>query len=619
MTGGWSWPIVLVPLLGFVVLAAVGRRLPERTVAWIGVGTVAFGFVLAVALLVTTALPATHTVGPWFVVGDHRPAFALRLDGLSAVWVLVITGVGALIHLHATEYLRGDEGYARFFAYMNLFVASMLILVLADDLLFLFLGWEGVGLCSYLLIGFWYRDPANGRAARKAFVVTRVGDTALLVGLFLLATELGTLGIPDVLAGAVARWEPGGTRATAAALLLLGGAVAKSAQLPLQVWLPDAMAGPTPVSALLHAATMVTAGVYLVARMHPLFLLAPAAMRVVTVIGAATLLAGGLAALGQRDLKRILAWSTVSQIGYMFVALGVGAWGAAVFHFVAHAFFKAVLFLAAGSILLALHHEQDIFRMGGLRTRLPVPFWAFLAGSLALAGFPFVTSGFYSKDAILLGAAATAPWAWVVGWLGAALTAVYAFRAVFVVFFGEARTEVTHPPGVAAQVALVVLAVLAVVGGALELPGYLGGFAPLDRLVGDVLPEGPDPHDAPVGEALLVLAAALASLGGIALAGWLYGPRTGFTDRAVDTPAARFLRAGFGFDRVYDALIVRPYVRWGARNRSDVIDRLYDGVAWLGVRGHRLLARTQNGRVRWSLAALGGAAALLLALALWTP
>ena len=284
---------------------------------------------------------------------------------------------------------------------MNLFVASMLMLLLGNNLLLLYLGWEGVGLCSYLLIGFWYRDPANGRAARKAFILTRVGDTAMSIGLYLLFTQLGTLEIQDLMQRASAQWPSGSTYAVAAAFLLLGGAIGKSAQLPLQVWLPDAMAGPTPVSALLHAATMVTAGVYLIARTHVLFSLAPSAQLAVAVVGACTLLLAGFSALAQHDIKRILAYSTVSQIGYMFLALGVGAWQAAMFHFVTHAFFKALLFLGAGVIINALDDEHSIFRMGGLRKELPVTFWTFLIAGCSLAGLPFVTAGFFSKDLII--------------------------------------------------------------------------------------------------------------------------------------------------------------------------------------------------------------------------
>ena len=345
-----------------------------------------------------------QTLWTWMAVGNFTPSITLYLDPLSLVMTGVITGVGFLIHLYATGYMWKDheepEGYSRFFAYMNLFVFAMLMLTLGDNLLVLFLGWEGVGLCSYLLIGFYHRDPENGYAARKAFVVTRVGDTAMAIGLFLLFRELATLDIQTAL-GEAAQLDPG--MATAIGLLLLGGAVGKSAQVPLQTWLPDAMAGPTPVSALIHAATMVTAGVYLIARMKGIYDLAPVAQLAVAIVGLVTLLISSFTALTQTDIKRILAYSTMSQIGYMFMALGVGAWSAGIFHLMTHAFFKALLFLASGSVILALHHEQDIYKMGGLWRKLPVPF-ASMADRLRSRWWhvPFITSGFFSKDAILL-------------------------------------------------------------------------------------------------------------------------------------------------------------------------------------------------------------------------
>ena len=320
------------------------------------------------------------------------------------------------------------------------------------------LGWEGVGLCSFLLVGFWYREPANGAAARKAFIVTRVGDTAMLVGLYLLFTQLGTLQIQDLMQRASEQWQPGSAYAVAAALLLLGGAVGKSAQLPLQVWLPDAMAGPTPTSALLHAATMVTAGVYLIARTHVLFSLAPAAQTAVGIVGAATLLLAGFSALTQHDIKRVLAYSTMSQIGYMFLALGVGAWQAAMFHFMTHAFFKALLFLGAGVIINALDDEHSMFRMGGLRKELPVAFWTFLIAGCSLAGLPFITAGFFSKDLIIWNAWSAPnghPGFWIAGMAGALLTSLYTFRLIFRVFFGPLGLPVTKRPGYAMTVPLV--------------------------------------------------------------------------------------------------------------------------------------------------------------------
>ena len=374
----------LIPAIPFASALALGvLRFSRKQVAWIAVGATAASTV--VSLLVTMAFlsapPVAHAytqvLWTWIDVGGFRPEIAFYLDPLSLIMTLVVAFVSFLIHLYSTEFMIDDDGYSRFFAYMNLFVASMLTLLLANNLLLLYLGWEGVGLCSYLLIGFWYRDPANGAAGRKAFIVTRIGDTAMVIGLFLLFHDLGTLQIQELMQRASQNWHIGSPAAIAAALLLLGGAVGKSAQLPLQTWLPDAMAGPTPVSALIHAATMVTAGVYLIARTHVLYSLAPAAQFAVALVGAATLLIAGFSALTQWDLKRVLAYSTMSQIGYMFLALGVGAWPAAIFHFMTHAFFKALLFLAAGIVIDALHDEHSIFRMGGLRTRLPVAFWTF--------------------------------------------------------------------------------------------------------------------------------------------------------------------------------------------------------------------------------------------------
>src|SRR5579864_2806735 len=368
--------------------------------------------------------------------------------------------------------MEGDEGYSRFFAYMNLFVASMVTLVLADNLLLLYLGWEGVGLCSYLLIGFWYTDPVNGRAAQKAFYVTRAGDAAMSLGLFLLFAHLGTLQIQDLMHQAQAQWVAGSGLATGAALLLLGGAVGKSAQLPLQVWLPDAMAGPTPTSALIHAATMVTAGVYLIARMNALYVLSPAARLVIAIVGIATLLLAGFSALTQHDIKRVLAYSTVSQIGYMFLALGVGAWAAAIFHFMTHAFFKALLFLGAGMVIESLHHEHDIFKMGGLRKELPVTFWTFLIAGCSLAGLPLITAGFYSKGLIIWSTRVAehgSATLWLLAVIGVLLTSIYTFRLIFLVFFGEAKTHVAKKPGWAMQTPCVILAILSIIGGYVKI------------------------------------------------------------------------------------------------------------------------------------------------------
>src|SRR5438093_92135 len=388
------WLIPALPLAGFLLLALFGPRLSRRAVALGGAGVVlasaVVSWLVAFSFLTSPAPGASYTqnLWTWMDVAGFQPRMALYLDPLSLVMMLVVTSVGFLIHWYSTEFMAGDEGYSRFFAYMNLFVASMIVLLLGDNLVLLYLGWEGVGLCSYLLIGFWYTDPANGRAARKAFYVTRVGDTAMSLGLFMLFTQLGTLQIQELMHRAQGQWAAGSGLATAAGLLLLGGAVGKSAQLPLQVWLPDAMAGPTPTSALIHAATMVTAGVYLIARTHVLYALSPEAQRAVAVVRIATLLLAAFSALAQRDMKRVLAYSTISQIGYMFLALGLGAWSAALFHFMTHAFFKALLFLGAGAVIHVLHHEQDLNRMGGLRKMLHSLFYVFAIGTAALSALP---------------------------------------------------------------------------------------------------------------------------------------------------------------------------------------------------------------------------------------
>ena len=411
------WLVPALPLFGFVMLTIAGGWCSRRLLAVIGVGSVAGSMVVAglVSLSFGRSVSSDHaysqTLWTWMSVSSFTPTIGFYLDALALVMMLVITVVSFLIHLYSTEFMIDDEGYRRFFAYMNLFVAAMLTLVLADNLVLLYLGWEGVGLCSYLLIGFWYREPANGQAAQKAFIVTRLGDVALAIGLFLLFAHLDTLNIQDLLRRAASRWPVESNLAIAAAALLLGGALGKSAQLPLQTWLPDAMAGPSPVSALIHAATMVTAGVYLIARMHGLYSLAPSVQTAVAVIGALTLLLAACSALVQRDLKRALAYSTISQIGYMFLALGVGAWTGAMFHFMTHAFFKALLFLSAGAVILSLHDEHDIYAMGGLRTKLPICFWTFVIGAASLAGFPLVTAGFYSKDGILMNVFGPPRWA----------------------------------------------------------------------------------------------------------------------------------------------------------------------------------------------------------------
>jgi NADH-quinone oxidoreductase subunit L len=611
------WLVPAVPFAGVLVLIVWGARLRRAGVAIVGAGSIAIS--AAIAFLIAArfwALPPdaqvfTQTLWTWVRIDDFAPVVAFRLDALSLVMMLVVTGVSFLIHLYSTAFMEGDEGYARFFAYMNLFVGMMLVLVLADNLLLLYLGWEGVGLCSYLLIGFWYRDPINANAGRKAFVVTRVGDTAMAIGLFLIATRLGTLDIQTLMQRAAAQWPVGSALPIAAAALLLGGAVGKSAQLPLQTWLPDAMAGPTPVSALIHAATMVTAGVYLIARTHVLFTLAPPVQLAVAIIGAATLLLAGCSALTQHDIKRVLAYSTISQIGYMFLALGVGAWSAAIFHFMTHAFFKALLFLGAGVVIAELDDEHDMFKMGGLRRELPVAFWTFLIGSASLAALPVVTAGFYSKDLILFEAWSSVlggPCLWLTGLVGALLTSVYTFRMVFLTFFGDLQRRPTGRSGWRLNVPLVVLAALAIVGGFVELPSTLGDKPYFSDFMHSVLPAVVNLPARATEVARLQLVAALVSLAGIYIAWALFLRHRAALASVMRSPALRglhrFWSAGWGFDRLYDLVFVQPLVWFATVDKGDGIDRIYDGLAWSARTAWRALSQTETGRVRWYAAGL---------------
>ena len=471
----------------------------------------------------------------------------------------------------------------------------------------LYLGWEGVGLCSYLLIGFWYENPANGYAARKAFVVTRVGDTSMAIGLFLLFAQLGTLNIQELLQAAQQQWPVGSGLAIATALLLLGGAVGKSAQLPLQTWLPDAMAGPTPISALIHAATMVTAGVYLIARTHILFELAPTIQLLVAWIGLATLLMAGFTALTQHDIKRILAYSTISQIGYMFLGLGVGAWSAAVFHLMTHAFFKALLFLAAGTVILSLHHEHDIFKMGSMWKKLPIAFASFLIGSLALAAFPF-TSGYFSKDEILLAALAvegSGNLLWTGGVLGAFFTGLYSFRLVFVVFFGESHDQhaVKEIAGFSMAAPLFVLMVFALFGGWIQIP--------VDAVFnhGEVQEEH---HASTLIHGIMIVVPLL----GIGVSYLFYVAKIFSVEKLLAVPFAKLLHrfwfSGWGMDWLYQQLLVNPFLFLARVNSKDLVDAFYALLVDLTRSAHSMLVRSQTGYLRWYAMSVAAGLVLLI-------
>ena len=610
--------IVLLPLLGVLWHLTIGRRAP-RTTALVGPGVVGAAFAGAVLAVWRLAAAGEHGalvdfVWEWIRVGPLVIDVAFRVDWLSAVMILVVTGVGFLIHVYSVGYMRHDDGFVRFFTYLNLFVAAMLILVLADDLLLLFVGWEGVGLCSYLLIGFWYADPANASAGKKAFLVNRIGDAGFLLGLFVLVKTIGTLDLgtlaehTDVLASATVGGLPA---ATVIALLLFVGATGKSAQIPLFVWLPDAMAGPTPVSALIHAATMVTAGVYMIARLHVVYALAPGVLALVATVGAATALFAAVVAMAQTDIKKVLAYSTVSQLGYMFLGLGVGVPGAAVFHLVTHAFFKGLLFLGAGSVIHAMSGEQDMRRMGGLRAKMPITFTTMAIATAAIAGVPPL-AGFFSKDEILWGAfsgAQAQPLLGAVGYVVAFLTAFYMGRLLILTFFGTCRADEEtqhhlHESPAVMTLPLVVLAVLSAIGGWLPVP------AAVDAVVG----HHPGAH-APL--AVLALAATIA-VGGLALAWIAYVARPALPERVRGAlgPVGALVRDKFRVDELYDAVIVRPLFAvagWWARVLDPYwidggVNGAAAGLGWLGDRWRRL----QTGNVQhYALSFLIGAIVLV--------
>ena len=597
---------VLFPLIGFVLLAAGRNKLPENVAAIIGVGAV--GLSALVALIAgldfvnNGKVTYVQHLWTWFNVGNLSPGISLHLDGLSLLMMGMVTGVGFLIHIFASWYMRGEEDFARFFSYFNLFVASMLLLVLGDNLALLFLGWEGVGLCSYLLIGYYYQNPANGFAAIKAFTVTRVGDVFLLIALFLIYQQFGTLNIAEVVAAAPTVMTQSSSLTIWTALMLFLGAAGKSAQIPLQTWLADAMAGPTPVSALIHAATMVTAGVYLCCRMYTVFEMAPEVMMFISITGAVTLLVAGFAALVQTDIKRILAYSTMSQLGYMFMAVGAEAYQAGLFHMLTHAFFKALLFLSSGAVILAYHHEQNIFKMGGLFYKNKFLFACFAIGGGALAAIPFITVGFFSKDAIL-GAV------WVQGesiavynslyWVGVAgafLTSIYTFRLIWVVFFGKENTPYHAIKGITFWGPLAILAVLSTfVGAALKAP--VESILNAAKIPAFVIPEALE-HGMHSAEWTAVGIASVGLVIGVVLFAFAYSAVKGFAKTSLGAGLANICRNALGFDALYEIVFVKPYLLIAKILGRDPIDRLWLVLPALVKGGHGFTSSRQTGSLR---------------------
>jgi NADH-quinone oxidoreductase subunit L len=651
------WLIPLLPFAGFLLNGLIGSRLPKRIVSSIGLLAPLASFLMVVnaaaATMITAAkscaqcgpavsvtLPYTETLAhPWLNIGNLHVDFSLVLDQLSLVMLLVVTGVGFLIHVYSVGYMADEDGYARFFSYLNLFMFFMTVLVLAGNVLFMFLGWEGVGLVSYLLVGFYFSKTSAADAGKKAFVVNRIGDFGFLIGIFLLLANFGTLTFTEI----AAKFRPSNTMnvffengaivlnhatnplpsvgiLTVTCLCLLLGAAGKSAQLPLYVWLPDAMEGPTPVSALIHAATMVTAGVYMICRLHVLFDHAPFALAIVAIVGTATALFAATIGLVQTDIKRVLAYSTISQLGYMFLACGVAAYSAAIFHLVTHAFFKALLFLSAGAVIHAMGGEQDMRKMGGLRKKLPVTFACMTAGVLAICGIaPF--AGFFSKDAILYAAFLRGPGGkllWFVGLVTALLTALYMFRLWYLTFWGEPRTENRseaahrHPTPLSMLVPLVILALLSICGG------WIG----IDHFAAFLSPSVGAPSTASAGnDALELLLSVLAVA--VALIGWfiayqlyLRKPERPAQIAAAHPGAYKLLANKYYGDEIYGAIVVKPLFAF-SKYALGGVELLLSGVAWLlagtASLAGMILQRWQSGNLRSYAAWLAaGAAAILL-------
>ncbi len=603
---GAAWLIPVIPLLGFVLVLSLNRRLGHQaSLVAIAASGISFLLSLAVAAQVL-ADPATYLrpLPTWIAVGGLEVGFDLFIDQLTVVMLLVVTGVGFLIHLYSVGYMHGDERYARFFAYLNLFLASMLILVLGSNLLTLFLGWELVGLSSYLLIGFWFEKMENAVAAKKAFITNRVGDVSFMIAMFLAFATFESL---DFLVLIEAAPDLGATTAFVLVLLLLGGAAAKSAQIPLYVWLPDAMAGPTPVSALIHAATMVTAGVYLTVRLSPILVQSVGAMTIIAWIGAFTALLAALIAVRQDDIKKILAYSTVSQLGFMFIAVGTGAFREGIFHLVTHAFFKGLLFLAAGSVMHAMNNQTDAWKMGGLRKAMPITFWTSGIGWLAISGIP-PFAGFFSKDQILTEAYLHGyGGVYVVGLIAAILTAFYMSRWFFLIFLGEPRFgDEVHPHESPRSMTtpLIVLGVLSAIGGLALNPVHRGPlFNFLEPSVASVAELGYEPAG-PLTEAVLIPIAIVAALLGIGLAYLAYVRRDlslGRMSEPIKGPVAELAERKFFVDELYEAIFVRAggglatAVTWFD---SRVIDGVVNGSGAGSMATARVARRLQNGLVR---------------------
>ena len=624
------WIIPLLPLAGFIAIGLLNRRLSNAAVSVIAPWVVLAAFVLSIgvfAQLLSDPGKVLSTAGfTWFASGELDVSFSLVADRLSALMMLIITGVGFLIHVYSTGYMKGDEGYNRYFAYLNLFIFFMLILVMGSNYLLMFVGWEGVGLCSYLLIGFWFKNHDYNDAAKKAFIMNRIGDLAMILGIVLVFVHFGSIAYADVFpAAALQESQP---IITWIAILLFIGAIGKSAQIPLFTWLPDAMAGPTPVSALIHAATMVTAGVYMIARSNILYALSPVALEIVAVTGVATALLAATIALRQNDIKKVLAYSTVSQLGLMFVAMGAGAFATGMFHMMTHAFFKALRFLAEGSVIHAMAGVQDIRRMGGLARHLPVTWLTFLAGTLAISGIPPL-SGFFSKDEILASAFATNTWLWAASAFASLLTVFYMFRLLFLTFKGEPRMGEAvkshlHESPPSMTIPLILLALLSVTGGWVNIPEVFGGGFAFRTYLAPVFVDSQRlmaaHHLSHATE--LTLMGIIVALTAVLIV-WAYRifvqlGRVPAQDESTLRGLTRLFHRKYYVDEVYDALIVRPLylfsqLLYEVVDRS-LVDRLVNGTGFI-VRGlGQAFRRVQTGNTGVYVFVMAAAVLLLITL-----
>jgi len=565
------WLIPVLPLIGFLVIGLGNKSLSKGIVSIIGCGTILGSFLIVLSLLFPTiagTLPPTiKSYYEWISVGNLSISMSFLVDPLSILMMTVITGVGFLIHLYSVGYMHDDEGFARYFAYLNLFVFSMLLLVMGSNYLVMFVGWEGVGLCSYLLIGFWFKNQDYNNAAKKAFIMNRIGDFGFLLGMLLLIFQFGSLDYNYIFTEAPKIITPNATVIVCITLFLFVGAMGKSAQIPLYTWLPDAMAGPTPVSALIHAATMVTAGIYMVVRSNVLYSLAPCSLEVITIVGLSTAIFAATIGLAQNDIKKVLAYSTVSQLGYMVFALGLGAYSTAIFHVTTHAFFKALLFLCAGSVIHAMGGEQDIRKMGGLKKALPVTYWTFLIGTLAISGIP-PFAGFFSKDEILAHAFEHSPILWALGLFGALMTAFYMFRLLFLTFFGSFRgtdhqKSHLHESPAIMTIPLVILAILSTIGGFIGFPKVMGGENFLQKFLTPVLGEHTiAAEEMPHSTEWLMMGISTAAVVVMIIAAYVVyiGKKTVPVREGENlSPLHNLIYNKYYIDELYNAVIVKPF------------------------------------------------------------